>query len=114
MKKKDLSRLSVGNYKLTDNIDNYKYDLIVGKEESGGKYYLISESGWPSRDSIYLCECIEDDEEYNYYPYKNLSAMCGVGGIRIHSNDTYSLLRELEMLPRGSFKIFVERTNNKQ
>lgn len=109
MKKRDLFRLSFGEYDLTDNIDNYYYTLRVFKCDSGNRGYKITEKGSSSITGIFMIEEIKKDDDG--FKYKHLSALAGVGGLRIHSDDTYWILKELKFIPRGSFEEFVKRTS---
>lgn len=111
MRKRDLFRMELGSYELTDDIDNYYYTLKIGTCDDGSRFYDIRERGSLSYNSIFLLEEYADWDDDGYIKYKNLTALSGVGGLRVHSDDTYSMLRELKIIPRGSFSIFLEKTS---
>lgn len=113
MRKRDLFKMELGSYELTDDIDNYHYTLTIGLCDDGSRFYDIKEKGTLSSNSIFILEEYIDFDDYGDIKYKNLTALSGVGGLRIHSNDIYSMLKELKFIPRGSFKTFIDKTNLK-
>jgi len=96
MKQSDLFKMELGEYKLTDNIDNYKYQLKIGLTEDKKRIYTIREFG-----SLHFSAHITLFEEYiendNGENEKILTACSGVGGLNIHSSDCYSFLSELRL-----------------
>ena len=102
---------------LIDKHDNYKYDLIKSLtkpyEELGIK-----------RSVIYVIRCRLTGHSFSLHEHerpffedwregpqkKHLSAMMGVGGLRLYSDDVVNLLWDLRLIPRGSFQEFVKRT----
>lgn len=109
MRKRDLFQMELGEYDLTDSIDNYRYELRIGLNEDKSRYYRIKVKGSLDRDHIFMVESYDkyDDE----IKYKTLTALAGVGGLIIQSNDTYIMLDELRLLARGSFAEFLEKTS---
>lgn len=99
MNSKDLLKLKDGKYNLTDGI--YDYTLIVGMNSDKTKYYSIYEKGSSRYDAnIFITHQIEKDEDGN--KYNCLSAMAGVGGLKIHSEDIYSMLSKLKFVESES------------
>jgi hypothetical protein len=116
MRKRDLFNLPVGEYELTDHIKNYYYTMCIWISDDGCRCYRIKEKGSLSGSSIFMIEAYKSefgDEDYSEsdIKYKVLHAMSGVGGLTIHSNDTFSMINDLRFIPRGSFKKFVELTS---
>jgi hypothetical protein len=109
MKRRDLFRLSIGRYELTDNIDNYHYTLTVSLSDNNERCYQIIEKGSLSYPSIFMIEGYKEYEDG--IKEKSLSALAGVGGLRIHSDDTYSVLNTLKIIQRESFQRFFDLTN---
>lgn len=109
MRKRDLFRMELGEYDLTDSIDNYRYELKIGLNEDKSRYYRIKVKGSLGRDHIFMVESYDkyDDD----IKYKTLTALAGVGGLTIQSNDTHRILSELKLLARGSFAAFLEKTS---
>jgi len=115
MTKKDLFKLAVGVYELVDNIGNYYYTMEVNIADSGERIYIIREKGIISRERIFMIENYVNEEDGCTFregdiKYKTLTAISGVGGLRIHSNDTFNMLSELKFVPRGSFDKFIKNT----
>lgn len=111
MRKQDLFKLAIGTYNLKDDI--YKYTLEVNISEDGVRCYVINEVGFFNH--IVLIEGYENETGgCSFYPgdikYKVLSAIMRMGGLFIHSSDTYDMLSGLELIPRGSFAKFIENT----
>jgi len=96
MIKIEFLNLEIGSYKLTDRINNYQYELTVFLTER--KYYKITEFNNPTGNYIFLSENVVEDENGN--KEKTLSAMAGIGGLFVHSDETHSLLSELKLLQR--------------
>lgn len=96
MRKEDLFKLPLGTYELRDHIGNYYYTLIVGLNRDGSRYHSIREKGSIIGPNIFMTEEFEIDEED--VEYKKLSATAGVGGIYIHSDETFSMLNDLEFV----------------
>lgn len=93
MRKEDLFTMELGKYVLTDGI--YKYELDISLTDEGERCYDISGYGsLPFSAHIFMVEDILSDE---YGEEKILSAMSGVGGLIIHSDDTFSMLKELSI-----------------
>ena len=114
MKARDLFNLSIGKYELTDGIYNYILDVDISGYD-GGRIYFIYEKGFLHIGHICLQEdFVNKDGGYRFYEgdirYKILTTSSGIGGLTIHSNETYNLLYNLKFIPRGSFLTFVERT----
>ena len=108
MLKRDLFKLACGTYLLTDNHNLYKYELEVGLNQDQSRFYLIKPEGSISRSNIFMLEeMISEDYKGIEIQYKTLTAIVAIGGIHVHSDDTYSILRDLSFIPRGSFKQFI-------
>ena len=117
MRKQDLFKLPLGIHELVDNIGNYFYTMNVALTKDGERCYRIKEKGSISMDSIFMIECYvneegEDTSYHNNIRYKDISAIAGVGGLSVHSKDNFRMLNELNIIPKGSFKQFIENTNN--
>jgi len=95
MNSKELVKLKDGQYQLTDGI--YNYTLTVGRNADKTKFYSFYEKG-SSRYSahIFITQGIKKDEDGN--KYKCLSAIAGVGGLSIYSDDVYSMLYKLKFV----------------
>lgn len=104
MRKSELFRLPVGKYDLTDEIDNFKYTLIVDTTNEGERCYTIKTTSYPS-GQIFMLEHFEKEGRFKR---KVLYAMSGTGGISLHTTDTYNALSDLKFVARGSFKQFVQ------
>ena len=116
MRKSELFRLPLGNYELTDNINNYQYNLEVGMIQEMPEYglkpercYRITLKGGSKFNQIFM---IEDYKTENGICYKFLTALAGIGGLRILSDNTFDMLSDLKFIARGSFKQFVANTSN--
>jgi hypothetical protein len=95
MTKYDLFKLDDGEYELSDWVELYHYTLKVGRNEDNSRNYCIREKGSDGGARIFMSEYLEMDEDG---AEKKLSALSGVGGLTIHSNDTYSMLRNLKFV----------------
>lgn len=93
MKTNELIKLKIGQYQLTDGI--YNYTLTVGKNLDKSKFYTIYEKG-DSKFSAHIFITLKMKINEDGKKYKSLSAMAGVGGLKIHSDNIYSLLSELK------------------
>lgn len=93
MNSKELVKLKDGQYQLTDGI--YNYTLTVGRNQDKTKFYAIYEKGSSKFSAhIFITQDVKKDEYGK--KYKCLSAMAGVGGLSIHSNNIYSMLYKLK------------------
>ena len=107
MKKRDLFRMKLGNYELTDGI--YNYILRIGLFDDGQRYYKITEKGYDKiKHSLTIHEDIEQND--NGFEYKTLSALTFIGGISIHSDNVFAMIIDLKFIARGSFAEFINRT----
>lgn len=110
MKAKELIKLPLGKYNLTDGIYNYSmHKTLTNNHEP---IYSIKER--LSCDHICLFEFeekVEFEHSLRYYKSTRLSASIAAGGISIHSDDTYFAIRHLRFKQRGSFRQFVINTN---
>lgn len=92
---KEIIKLKIGAYELTDGI--YIYTLKVGLNKNKSKYYAITEKGHlPFSSNIFITQVVKTDEYGN--KYKCLSASAGVGGLRIHSDNIYWMLDRLKFV----------------
>lgn len=99
MNSEELVNLKDGKYQLTDGI--YDYTLTVGRNQDKTKFYAIYEKGSRTFSAnILITQRIEKDEDGKKYKY--LSAMAGVGGLYIHSDDIYLILSKLKFVESGS------------
>ena len=63
MTKQDLFGMEIGNYNLSDDIENYFYDLEIGLLDNGERYYKINEKGYFNRGYFFMVEDYEKDED---------------------------------------------------
>jgi hypothetical protein len=86
MTKKQLLSLKVGDYHLTDNI--YEYSMSVSMTAENQKCFLIKlKDSILSQSSIFMVEDLVND---------SITALSGVGSLRIHSDDVYDILKKLK------------------
>jgi len=86
MTRKQLLSLRVGDYHLTDNI--YEYSMSVSMTIENQKCFLIKlKDAILSSESIFMVQDLEND---------SISALAGVGSLRIHSDDVYDVLKKLK------------------
>lgn len=103
MTRNELLKLANGRYLVSDDIGNYKYILIIDKEDKdhglfignlfnyvtyNGTYFSPNISIWYENDEI------EVDWSYNNLPIKVLRASMTMGGLR----QTYDFRRDLHKL----------------
>jgi hypothetical protein len=86
MTRKELLSLEVGDYYLTDNI--YEYSMSVSMTAENQKCFLIKlKDSILSQSSIFMVEDLVND---------SITALSGVGSLRIHSDDVYDILKKLK------------------
>lgn len=110
--------LPIGQYKLTDRINNY---TLVKYAHDGGDTYLIcniyvGNPGIMSNKVAFFAdkEDVFEDGSKEQRRYDNpqmptLSMLTSVGGMSIHSKDYYSCLSNLQLVQRGSFKQYTSK-----
>ena len=107
MKERDLLRLSLGIYPITDGIWNYSIQKKKGYDDS--VIYRIKEL--LTGNSFFIHEHQrKSEDEYPSFIYIKLSAGIMIGGLSIHSDDVWDILNDLKFVSRGSFKKFIEKT----
>jgi hypothetical protein len=94
MNKEELLKLNVGVYELTDNIDNYNYTLQVLLDDNNKKCFRIKEKGSLSRNSFFITEDVEKDDDGNEYGI--LYCIASIGGLSVHTVDGYKIINELK------------------
>lgn len=113
-------QLSEGKYTLTDGIWNYT--LIRYKQEPDNNLaFAIYEGDYqPHKNHISFFideESVFDKEDrdgrsaiyrYGDIKRKKLSCLMSIGGLYVNSHEAYSTIRDLTLLPRGSFKEYVK------
>lgn len=110
MRERDFINLPLGDFELSDGI--YNYTLKKTLTDDNKFMYIIKNKMFNlSGESLCLFQREEyyyDDEEdryrYGNFKYQKLSAMAGIGGLRIHSKDIYNTIYNLELKPRGLYK----------
>ena len=96
MTKEELLNLPIGKFKLTDEINNFQYDLLITLTNDNMKIFRIILSGYPEfSDSITFHQYIEIDEDGNQI--NKLSVSAGIGALIIHTDDSYSILRQIKL-----------------
>lgn len=104
MTERNLIALPLGDYELTDGIYYYEMNKSLTKGENPVPIYTIQRKGdtWNgARVTLFEDRFdVYDHEDCLYYMRgkffrKGLSSVSGVGGISIHSKDTYRAIRDL-------------------
>jgi hypothetical protein len=92
MKKEELFKMELGHYNLTDGIYNYEMEISLTNDYKKERCYRIIENGSISSNrGLFMIEDLDIDGD------KILYAIMSVGGITIHTTDTYSMLSKLKI-----------------
>lgn len=102
MKARDLFRLSVGKYDVTDTVYIYEIDVCIS-DFTELKRYFISVKHHSEYGRILLSQHYASGKFY-------LHALSGIGSLYVSSNDCNRIYSILKFIPRGSFSEFVKRT----
>jgi hypothetical protein len=95
MKKEELFKMQLGDYSLTDGIYNYEMEISLTNDYKKERCYTIIEKGCLSNKRLFMLEDFDIDKE------KILHAIMSVGGIAMHSTNTYSMLSKLRIVENG-------------
>lgn len=106
MKQRELISLPIGEYKLTDGIYTYKLekpntDTYRIKEERGTHCINLFER---------KAESLDSDFRLNQ---PILVATSLAGGLCVIMREVDSMINNLQLIPRGSFKAFIKLTSDK-
>lgn len=108
MTQKDLIRLPLGKYNLTDGIWRYNLKKLITPD--GKVMYSIIEP--ISRQHFALFERNEDVfDDSDKYKQKRLSGCMSVGGLHIYSTDVYDTIRPLKIIKNSTYKKFMLSIN---
>lgn len=92
MTKTELIALPLGEYNLTDQIDNYHYRMTVGLYENGDNYYRIKVTDYPDNTKLYINRTTNEDGLEIMY------VGVGVGGLWVHSDEVHDLISQLKLI----------------
>ncbi len=111
MKKRDLLRLPIGNYTLTDGI--YKYKLTKFKKDWGntGYGYRISEYGsFPFSPTVTLYEEIDNVfENSSLYKETILTFFFHLAGLSAKGDNSYDIYSKLTLIPKTNYKEWLDK-----
>ncbi len=108
MKARDLLRLPLGEYELTDDI--YNYQLKKGLTDDNSIVYVIIEKRTRNLFCLFEKEIIDEEYYGDFFKRIILSVCISIGGFTVHSNDISYGLYSLKFAPNGSFKEFINKT----
>ena len=91
MKKEELFEMELGHYNLTDGIYYYEMEISLTNDYKKERCYRIIENGSISNKGLFMIEDLDEDGD------KILYAIMNVGGITMHTTDTYSMLNKLKI-----------------
>lgn len=104
---RDIFNMPVGDFQFTDKI--WDYEVKKFRDENGEESWMIKEKGRLWANTVWLHTFDEKISERYYEPWtkKRLSCSAHIGGMSVISEEGFSLLVKLMILPRGSFKKYV-------
>lgn len=105
MRQRDLFRLSLGNYILTDGI--YRFLLQKKSRDWGDKtpYYSLREYGSLSGGSVNFYEKVDDVfDNTSRYKQKSLSFTVFITGMSFSGEECWNQIHELKFVPKSSYK----------
>lgn len=110
MKIKELERLSLGTYEVTNGLYTYTLEKKLSIRSLPIYSLRVKGNPWYYGNVMFFEDTVKYENE-NFFR-KTLKSLSGIDGFAVHSNytDFMRSLGDLKLIPRGSFQEFINRT----
>lgn len=114
MKVKDLIRLPLGSYKVTDGYNTYSLEKKKRNQGSYGNYCSLRRIGSITEGSVNFYEYEEDVFDYTTkYKCTRLKFMAWVSGLSFSGEDCFDSISKLKFISKSTYREFITKIEQK-